>query len=126
MLQPVEAQHHVAAALDDRRVHVDPGDAVLHIGRVGGLALLAVADDVDTARYLLRDDRRHRLGRLRLEGGLVDQRAGFARRDQVEHRFGARQAADMGRQDALGAELHGRFLPDWRPAAIRRALDDWL
>ena len=111
VFKAIEAQHHVAATLNDRRVHADASDAVLHIGRVARLRLLTIADNVYAACDLLRDDRPYGLGRSCLERGFVQRLAGLAGGNEVEHRARPRQTADMRGQDAIGAELHRRFLP---------------
>ena len=87
---------------------------MLDIGRIGGLGLLAIIDDADPRLDLALDDvGRGGLDRS-LEGFLRDMLAAFAREDQIEQRFGARQAADMGGEEALFG--HGRGL-GWRKEA---------
>ena len=88
----------------------DAGEPVTHIEGVGDLALLAVADAVDAAGDLLLDDLAHRPREPRLERGLVEPLAGLACFEHRQEIGRARQAADMRRQDAVGAELH-RALP---------------
>ena len=84
----------------------DAGEPVTHIEGVGDLALLAVADAVDAAGDLLLDDLAHRPREPRLERGLVEPLAGLACFEHRQEIGRARQAADMRRQDAVGAELH--------------------
>src|SRR5262249_655960 len=69
---------------------------------------LAVIADVDAGGLLLRDHAAHRLIHLRIEYGLVDRLSRLAPDQEIGQRVVARQAADMGGQDAVAAELHGR------------------
>src|SRR5437588_9065549 len=87
----------------------DPRQTVPDIESVGDLALLAVAHAVDAARDLLRDDLPHGLGETRFESGLIEALAAFAGCEQRQEIGRARQAADMGGQDTIGAELHRRL-----------------
>src|SRR4051812_29330149 len=72
MRERVAADHDVAALLGGTRVVLDAGHAMADVGRIGRLAHLTVADDVDAARDLLRDDLVDRLRGRGLEGGGVD------------------------------------------------------
>jgi len=71
----------LAALLGHRGVHTDPVDAMLYIGRVGGLAHFSVADDVDARRHLLCHDLGHGLVGLGLEGRGIDRPALFLGQD---------------------------------------------
>ena len=73
MREQVAPDHDVAALLGGARVRRDAGDAMADVGGVGRLAHLAVADDVDAGRDLLRDDLVDRLGDCGLERAGVDR-----------------------------------------------------
>ena len=83
----------------------DAGKTVAHVEGVGDLALLAIANTVDAAGHLLLDDVAHRSGDTRLECCFVKAVAGFTRLEHRQEVGRARQAADMGRQNTVGAEL---------------------
>src|SRR6516165_12753267 len=84
----------------------NPGKAVTNICGVGNLAEFPVADAVDAGCDLLGDNLLDVGGEPRLEGRLIKFAAGLARFEQGQQLRWPRQAADMGRQDAVGAELH--------------------
>ena len=85
----------------------------MHIGGVTDLAGLAVADDVDAGIDLPLDDVQHGLADATIELSGVDRPAVFTLFEQMQHRVGARQAADMGRQNPLLARFHR-----YRPAGL--------
>ena len=79
------------------------------LGRVGDetwLAHFAVADDIETGRDLLFHAICHRLANALRECGIVDRLAILARQHQFKQIVGARQAADMRGQYAVGTEFH--------------------
>ena len=80
--------------------------AVLHIGGIADLARLAIADRVDAERHLALDDRIDGGLDLGLDLRFVHRLARLARHQQHPERFGTRQAADVGRQNAVAAEFH--------------------
>ena len=84
----------------------DAGEPVADVKGVGDLAELPVADAVDAGRHLLLHDLVHRGGETGVERGLLDRPAGLARLEEFEQVGRARQTADVGRQDALGAVFH--------------------
>jgi hypothetical protein len=87
----------------------EAGETVLHVGGVGGLAHLAVVDDTDAGVDLLARDLGHGGADARGERGRVDRHAflpGEHRTDQV---VGPREAAGVGREEAVGAALHGAY-----------------
>ena len=84
----------------------DSRQAMADIERVRDLALLAVAHAVDAERDLFGDDLAHRFGETGGERLLVDRLAALARFEQRQQIGRARQAADMGGQDPVTAELH--------------------
>ena len=88
----------------------EAGEAILDVGRVADLAGLAVADDIDADGNLMRDDVGDRLVDLAVEFGMVVRLVLVLLHQQIDQRLRPRQAADMGRQDAVRAEFHG-FLP---------------
>ena len=79
------------------------------IGDEARLAHLAVIDDVETHVDLMLDGVLHGLGHARVVGLLVDRLAVEPLHHHVHQVVGARQAADMGGQDPVGAELHQSF-----------------
>ena len=101
---------HVAIRFRRERLAAETGEALLDVGRVADLAGLAVTDDIDADRHLVRDDLAHRLRDLAIEIGMIVGLVLILLHQQIDQRLRPRQAADMGRQDAIRAELHG-FLP---------------
>src|SRR6266446_9003417 len=77
---------------------------------VGNLALLAVADAVHPRRDLLCDNLPDSVCETRLERRRVKLVAGLPRLQERQQVRWTRQAADMGRQNAVAAELHRRDL----------------
>src|SRR5690349_8201320 len=71
-----------------------------------GFAVLAVADDVETAFRLVPHDAGHAIADLAREHGVVQWLAQVARPQQLHEQRRAWQAAAVGRQNALGAALH--------------------
>jgi len=92
----------VVAAAEGR----DAGQAMTDIEGVGDLAELAVADAVDAGGNLLPDDLVHRQGETRVERGLLERPAGFARLQKLQQVGRPRQAPDMGGKNSLCARLH--------------------
>src|SRR6516164_2293812 len=84
----------------------DPGKAVANVGGVGDLAELAVADAVSSHRDLLCDNLPDGAGEAFLERRLIKFAAGLPGLQQGQQLRRPRQAAYMGCQDAVGAELH--------------------
>jgi hypothetical protein len=80
--------------------------AVTDVEGVGNLAELAVADAVDAGRRLLCDNLSDGVGQAAFERRLTKLAAGLPRLQKGQQIGWTRQAADMGRQDAVGAELH--------------------
>ena len=85
----------------------EAGEAVSDVGGVADLALLAVADDVDTGVALGPDDVGHRLAYARLEGARIGHAAGVQRLQERGEIVGAGQAAGVRREDAVCAGFHG-------------------
>ena len=84
----------------------NPGEAVAHVEGVGNFAELAVADNVDAGRSLIFDDVVDRGRETIVEGPLVELPAGLPRFEKCQQIGRPRQAPDMGRQNAVGTELH--------------------
>ena len=84
----------------------DAGEAVANVRGIGDLPQFAVADAVDPGRNLLCNNLPDTSGEPRLERLLIKFAAGLARLQKGLQFRRARQAADMGRQDAVDAELH--------------------
>ena len=91
-------------------IGTDAGEAVPNVGGVGDLAEFAVADAVDAGCHLLGDNLADCPRKARLECCLIKLAAGLPRLQKGQQIGRSRQAADMGRQDAVAAELH-RELP---------------
>jgi len=79
---------------------------VADVKSVGDFAELAVADAVDAGRDLLLDDLVDRGGQTSIESGLVQRPTGLARLEEGQKIGWTRQAPDMGRKDAIGAQFH--------------------
>jgi hypothetical protein len=107
MLQHVGPRHDPARARRGLRIIADAGEPPLDVERIGQLARLAVAGDVDAGGDLLRHEILDGRGDQRVEGGAVIAPPVRPRPQQREQCRRPRQAADMGRQDTVGAELHG-------------------
>src|ERR1700730_7993216 len=75
---------------------------------VGNLALLAIADTVHPGGNLLCHNLPDSVCETRLERRRVKLAAGLLRLQERQQVRWTRQAADMGRQNAVGAELHRR------------------
>ncbi len=109
MRQHIAPDHDVVALLGGARVGLDAGDAMADVGGVGRLAHLAVADDVDAGRDLLRDDIVDGLCGLGLEHRGVDTLALLLGDDEIDQRLRPRQAAGVRGENAIGAGFH--FFP---------------
>ena len=77
--------------------------ALRHVGLKADALLLAVVADVDAGFLLLGDHVAHRLVHFGVEQRLVIAFACLAPDQKLAQRLVARQAADMGRQDAVAA-----------------------
>ena len=84
----------------------ESGHALRHVGLERNAALLAVIADVDAGFHLLADDVAHRLVHLGRHHLRVVILAFLLRHQQVGELLVARQAADMGGEDAVAAENH--------------------
>ncbi len=82
------------------------GHARRHIGLEADALLLAVIADIDAGFLLLGDHMAHRIFHFRFELRAVVALARFAGDQQIAQRLAARQAADMGGQNAIAAEHH--------------------
>jgi hypothetical protein len=109
--------------------------ALVDIGDEPRLAEFAVVDDVDAAFRLLAHDNIDSLRQPRLIGGGVNRFSVLHRLSHGEEIGGAREAAGVGGENAIGAAFHGRLAggleeregsqrrPDWyRAAADARAI----
>ena len=114
-------QHNLAGPRTARRhrVHIGPGEvqpaetvvAIAHPRAIidalpHRLAVFAVARDIDADVPLPANDLSHDRPQLSLELSLVDGLAGFAGAVRLYQPIRARQAADMGGQDVIGAGPH--------------------
>jgi hypothetical protein len=104
-----EVQRERAPALAAEAAH-----AASDVGREPGPWLFAVVADVDAGRELALDDVADRRLRLALELACVDRLAGVLADEQVAQRGRARDAADVGHQDALVTALHQGTMPAGR------------
>ena len=89
-----------------RLVPGKPGQAVGDISGIAGLRHLPVIDDVDADRSLAADDVDDRLAHQPVERVLVIRLALILAHQHLPQLGRARQAADMGRQDAVLTRLH--------------------
>ena len=94
--------------------------ALRYVGLEADALLLAVVADVDAGVFLLGDPVTHCLFHLRLEQRLVVAFARLALDKKLAQRLVARQAADMGGEDAVAAQNHGGWLR--QSFGFRRAL----
>ena len=85
----------------------EPRHARRHVGLEADPLLLAVVADVDAGRLLLGHHMTHGLVHLGVEHRLVVGFARLAFEQQIGQRLIARQAADVGGEDAIEAVLHG-------------------
>jgi len=99
-------EFHQVLARVARRIAAEARKAVGNVGRVADLAGLAVADDVDAGLDLAADDVGDGAGDHRRRRARVADLAPLAPEQHVGHRLGARQAADVGREDAPAAGPH--------------------
>src|SRR5580700_894457 len=118
-LAEVRIARQVALRLGREILAAEAGQTVLDIGRVADLARLAVADNVDANRNLAGDDIGHRLAHLAVKIRVIVVLALILLDQQLDHRLRPRQTADMGRQNAIGAEFHGGS-----PGPYRRSLSE--
>ena len=95
----------VAGAHRRRALALVAGQAVEHVHGVVGAALLAVIDDVEAAFDLFADDDSRRLRARRLEFGAARARLLLFGQQQLHHFRGARQAAGVGGEDAVGRSV---------------------
>ena len=102
----VGMRHHVGRRLANRSA-AESLHAQRHIGLETDAGLLTVVDDVDAGRDLLGHDLLDGALHLAVQGTGVDGFTRFLPHQQVGQRRRPRQAADMRRQDSLGAALHG-------------------
>ena len=85
-----------------------------------GFPELAVADHVDAGRGLPADHLGNRLGKAATIIRLLERLARLLGAQELLQSLRPDQAADMGREDALGASLH---VPCYRAAGARAILD---
>ncbi len=107
------AELRVRREIEMRRARMVPREAgkpVFDVSGVPDLARLAVADDVDARGDLLRDGVGDAGCDGGIEGGRVVRLAVVFLVQQLDHLAAARQAADVGRENPLGAEFHARVL----------------
>ncbi len=98
----------VVAAAAALRFAGEARHALRDVGLEADALLLAVIADIDAGFLLFRHDVAHRPVQFRVEFGLVDLVAGLARDQQLADRLAARQAADMGGENPVGAQQHRR------------------
>ena len=85
---------------------LDPAQPLARIGGEVALGLLAVVDDVEPGGGLLPHHAGHRVTNLRRQRGGVERRALILGGQYDPQGVRARQAAGMGRQDALATTFH--------------------
>ncbi len=81
----------------------EAGHALRHVGLEPDPLLLAVIADIDAGFFLLGDDVADGLFHLGVELRLVVAFAGLAAHQKLAQSLAARQAADMGGEDAVAA-----------------------
>jgi hypothetical protein len=81
----------------------DAGEPMADVEGIRNLALLTITDTIDPGRSLLSDDLSDRVGETCLERTLIELAAGLACLQKGQQIGRTRQAADMGRQNAVGA-----------------------
>ena len=91
------------AAAPALRFAAEARHALRHVGLKADPLLLAVVADIDARFLLLDDDVADRLFHFGIEQLLVVAFARLALDQKLAQRFVARQAADMGCQDAIAA-----------------------
>ena len=84
----------------------EAGHALRHVGLKADALLLAVIAAVDAGLFLLRDHMADGLVHFGVELGFVIGLAGFTLDQKFAQALVARQAADVGGDDALTAENH--------------------
>jgi hypothetical protein len=98
-----QVQHSYVGAGDPA---AEAAVALPHVVREADLAHLAIADNVDPYIALPRDNVAYGLAHLGVQSSLID----LLSRCHVDHQSreftGTREAARVGRQDAIGAPLH--------------------
>ncbi len=82
------------------------GQPLEHVHGVIGAALFAVIDDVEAAFDLAAHDAGDRLAHRRLQFGAARTRLLLLGQQLFDHLGGARQAAGVGGEDAVGAAMH--------------------
>ena len=89
------------------RAMIKAAEAFGDVADPAGLAVFAVADDVDAGLGLFAHDARDFVAQRLPVCGFVVGLAMVARRQDVADRHRANEAADMGYEDTIGAALHG-------------------
>ena len=84
----------------------EAGKPILHVGGIARLRHLAVIDDVDAGIGLLSHHLGHRRAHPRRQGGALDRHSLFLGVHHADEVVGPRQAAGVGRQEAIGAAYH--------------------
>ena len=84
----------------------EAGHALRHVGLETDPLLLAVIADIDAGFFLFGNDVADGLFHLGVELRLVVAFAGFAAHQKLAQSLAARQAADMGGEDAVAARYH--------------------
>jgi hypothetical protein len=82
--------------------------AILDVGGVADLRSLPVAHDIDADRHLLLHDLRSRLAHRLVENGRVERLAALLPEQHVDYGSAAGQTPDVGGENAVSAEFHGR------------------
>jgi hypothetical protein len=99
---------HQVLVLERLARAAEPGQAVLHVGRVARLAELAVVDHVDAGLGLLPHHLRHTGADARGEGGAVDRHAFLPSEHRANQVVRPREAARVRGEEPVGAALHAK------------------
>jgi hypothetical protein len=97
---------YLIARMRPPRFPAEAAQAARHVGLEGDPRLLAVIAYVDAGLYLCRDDLPGRALDLARKRSSLDRLTSLLPDQQVGKRLIARQAADVGRQDAICALEH--------------------
>src|SRR5204863_7203778 len=94
-------------------VRLEAAEPLVHVGDETGFSELAIVDHVDAEIDLLAYDLLHCRAQAWRTRAFLHRSSLLAGLDRVEELRRPRQAADVGRYDALVAALHGCFLQSY-------------
>jgi len=115
-LAEIRVVRQVALRFGNEWLPAKAGETILDVRRVADLAGLAIADNIDADGDLTRDYVGDGLVRLAGEFRSVVGVAVVLLDQQVDQGLRPWQTANMGCQDAVGAESHGFLRLFWNPS----------